>query len=77
MSLENDNQGETQVEIPHYKWTPYLDTNKCPPATYADARGVENGEPMERLLKTAGKPILFDLQNTWLKGDQYAHILQN
>lgn len=33
---------------------------------------------MERLLKCgATKPILFDLQNTWLKGEQYAHILQN
>lgn len=33
---------------------------------------------MERVLKGgAGKPILFDLQNTWLKGEQYAHILQN
>jgi hypothetical protein len=21
--------------------------------------------------------MLFDLQNTWLKGEQYAHILQN
>ena len=24
-----------------------------------------------------GRPVLFDLQNTWLKGEQYAHILQN
>jgi len=23
------------------------------------------------------KPLLFDLQNSWLKGEQYAHILQN
>ena len=33
---------------------------------------------MENILKGGTtKPILFDLQNTWLKGEQYAHILQN
>jgi hypothetical protein len=34
---------------------------------------------MERILKggSGGKPILFDFQNMWLKGEQYAHILQN
>lgn len=31
---------------------------------------------MENILKGGTtKPILFDLQNTWLKGEQYAHIL--
>ena len=33
---------------------------------------------MDRLLNNqVSKPILFDLQNSWLKGEQYAHILQN
>ncbi len=40
-------------------------------------RTAANGEQMDRALKCGanGKPIMFDLQNTWLKGEQYAHIL--
>jgi len=66
-------------DFPHTKWSPQEDPISCPPHTYCDARNLENGENMERLLKggSAGRPLLFDLQNTWLKGEQYAHILQN
>jgi hypothetical protein len=66
-------------DFPDLKWQPYKDEATCPPSSYFDARTVENnGEKMERVLKGGvNKPILFDLQNTWLKGEQYAHILQN
>jgi hypothetical protein len=66
-------------DFPHTKWTPTEDKVRCPPSTFYDVRGLENGEQMDRALKCGanGKPIMFDLQNTWLKGEQYAHILQN
>ena len=63
-------------DFPHSKWEPYLDEEKCPPSSYCDVRGLEISEQLDRLLKGgANKPINFDLQNTWLKGEQYAHIL--
>ena len=65
-------------DFPDNKWEPYADKRKCPGSSFTDARGIENGERMERLLKGGtDKPLLFDLQNSWLKGEQYAHILQN
>jgi len=65
-------------DFPDKKWEPWADPSKCPPSTYFDARSIENGERMDRFLKGGtSKPILFDLQNSWLKGEQYAHILQN
>ena len=65
-------------DFPDNKWEPYNDKQKCPLNTYYDARNLENGERMEKLLKGGtDKPLLFDLQNSWLKGEQYAHILQN
>ena len=55
-----------------------MDHTRYPPNTYFDARGIDTNDKMEKMLKGgAGKPLLFDLQNTWLKGEQYAHILQN
>ena len=50
-------------DFPHTKWTPTEDKAKCPPGTFIDARGLENGEQMDRALKCGvnGKPIMFDL----------------
>ena len=65
-------------DFPDNKWEPYADRNLVAPDSFVDARGLENGDRMERLLKGGtDNPILFDLQNAWLKGEQYAHILQN
>mmetsp|Transcript_6983 Transcript_6983/g.11193 ORF Transcript_6983/g.11193 Transcript_6983/m.11193 type:complete len:118 (-) Transcript_6983:376-729(-) len=66
-------------DFPHTKWSPQDDADTCPPDSFFDARKLPQGEQMERVLKggSQGRPILFDLQNTWLKGEQYAHILQN
>ena len=66
-------------DFPHRKWTPYKDTVNCPPNTYNDVRAFDTAEQLDKILKQGpnGKPMLFDLQNTWLKGEQYAHILQN
>ena len=48
--------------FPDQKWEPYVDPVKCPASSYIDARNLENGDKMERLLKGgAAKPILFDL----------------
>jgi len=53
-----------------------MDPVKCPMNSYLDFRGMENSSQMDQLLNGyVDKPILFDLQNSWLKGEQYAHIL--
>jgi len=70
-------QNKTKDEIPDNKWEPWKDEAKCPRLSYVDALTTPNGEKMDGLVKNANKPILFDLQNNWLKGEQYAHILQN
>lgn len=64
-------------DFPDLKWEPFKNKEICPPGSFCDARNLENnGEKMENILKGGTtKPILFDLQNTWLKGEQYAHIL--
>ena len=57
-------------DFPDNKWEPYADRKVCPSNTFTDARGMENGERMEKMLKGGtDKPILFDLQNSWLKGE--------
>ena len=38
-------------DFPDNKWEPYNDKQKCPVSTYFDARNLENGERMEKLLK--------------------------
>ena len=44
------------------KWEPYADKKKCPSDSFFDARGIENGERMEKLLKGGtDTPLLFDL----------------
>jgi hypothetical protein len=57
-------------DFPDLKWEPFANKELCPPNTYTDVRYLENGDKMERLMKGGTtKPILFDLQNTWLKGE--------
>ena len=57
-------------QFPHSKWEPYLDTERCPLGTYCDVRGLDISEQLDRLHKGgAHKPMQFDLQNTWLKGE--------
>jgi hypothetical protein len=57
-------------QFPHSKWEPYLDTERCPPGTYCDVRGLDISEQLDRLHKGgAHRPMQFDLQNTWLKGE--------
>jgi len=50
-------------DFPHTKWAPYQDTEKCPPTSYCDVRGLETGEALDRILKQgrSGNPMLFDL----------------
>lgn len=49
-------------DFPDLKWEPYVDKKKCPPNSFYDARAIENGERMEKLLKGGcDKPLLFDL----------------
>jgi hypothetical protein len=62
--------------VSHARWTPYDDHIKCPPTSFQDFRNLETPEQMDKLLNNGvTKPVLFDLQNSWLKGEQYAHIL--
>ena len=44
-------------------------------ATYIDAMNVSE-ETLRELLKT-NRPLRFDWENKWLRGDQYAHMLNN
>ena len=70
--------GSDPYQEPHTRWQPELDKTRCPPSSYHDFRGIDTHDQMDRLLNNqVSKPILFDLQNSWLKGEQYAHILQN
>ena len=43
-------------------------------AQYLDTRRMENDEMIKQLM-TAGRPLRFDWENKWLRGDQYAHML--
>jgi len=48
---------------------------KLEPGSYVDATNV-NEEVLRRLL-TTNRPLRFDWENKWLRGDQYAHMLNN
>lgn len=76
-----ENSNHADMCTPNFEfsiWEPYKDVSKCPPSSYQDFRHLETFEQMEKLLNNqVSKPVLFDLQNSWLKGEQYAHILQN
>lgn len=43
---------------------------------YYDARNVESDEIARNLLR-GNLPVRFDWENKWLRGDQYAHMLNN
>lgn len=43
---------------------------------YFDSRNVADDEVLRQLLKT-NLPVKFDWENKWLRGDQYAHMLNN
>ena len=45
------------------------------PALYNDARSVSDDQL--RALLCSPKPLRFDWENKWLRGDQYAHMLNN
>ena len=38
-------------DFPDKKWDPYLDKKKCPPSSYYDARDMEVGEKIDKVLK--------------------------
>ena len=42
---------------------------------YYDA--VQVSDEQLRILLTLKKPLRFDWENKWLRGDQYAHMLEN
>lgn len=42
---------------------------------YIDATNISE-ETLRELLKS-NKPLKFDWENKWLRGDQYAHMLNN
>lgn len=48
----------------------------CNPNKYIDCRNLEDEDAMKSLLR-GGKPLRFDWENKWLRGDQYAHMLYN
>lgn len=41
---------------------------------FYDTRRMENDDLIKQLM-SAGKPLRFDWENKWLRGDQYAHML--
>jgi hypothetical protein len=43
---------------------------------YFDARNVEDDDMIRSLLR-GNLPVRFDWENKWLRGDQYAHMLNN
>ena len=45
------------------------------PALYNDARTISDDQL--RALLCSPKPLRFDWENKWLRGDQYAHMLNN
>ena len=50
--------------------------NGTPPNNFVDSRFIEDEDEMRKVLR-GGKPIRFDWENKWLRGDQYAHMLYN
>lgn len=43
---------------------------------YYDSRNVTDDEILKQLLRSSF-PVRFDWENKWLRGDQYAHMLNN
>ena len=43
---------------------------------YTDCRCLEDEDQIRQMLKQP-KPLRFDWENKWLRGDQYAHMLNN
>lgn len=43
---------------------------------YTDCRCLEDEDQIRQMLKQP-KPLRFDWENKWLRGDQYAHMLYN
>jgi len=43
---------------------------------YFDSRNIADDDVQRQLLRT-NLPIRFDWENKWLRGDQYAHMLNN
>lgn len=43
---------------------------------YTDCRQGEHEDVSAQLLRS-NKPLRFDWENKWLRGDQYAHMLHN
>ena len=50
--------------------------NGTPAQNFVDSRYIEDEDEMRKVLR-ASKPIRFDWENKWLRGDQYAHMLYN
>ena len=53
----------------------YVNIHLGNPALYNDARTISDDQL--RALLTSPKPLRFDWENKWLRGDQYAHMLNN
>ena len=43
---------------------------------YYDSRNVTDEEILRQLVR-GNIPVMFDWENKWLRGDQYAHMLNN
>jgi hypothetical protein len=43
---------------------------------YFDSRNITDDDVQRQLLRT-NLPVRFDWENKWLRGDQYAHMLNN
>jgi hypothetical protein len=50
--------------------------NNTPTQNFVDSRYIEDEDEMRKVLR-GSKPIRFDWENKWLRGDQYAHMLYN
>ena len=50
--------------------------NAADPNMFIDVRSVEDEEFVRKAL-VGPKPLRFDWENKWLRGDQYAHMLRN
>lgn len=50
-----------------------MSKQETPPGVL-DTRHMAN-EDMQKCLFSNGKPLRFDWENKWLRGDQYAHML--
>jgi len=50
--------------------------NGTPASNFIDSRYLEDDEEQRKAFR-GSKPIRFDWENKWLRGDQYAHMLYN